>query len=189
MAVPTRTVCLLIPFAVVAWVQWTQSMQQERNYRLQVSAAPTLAQRDRLLSRHARARWLSNVEGSLNKDSVARSHAVDAPVQQDRAETSRQPAGQRAEMAAEHVYAAANSENKVKLAAKCPQNRRPYHVLLTATAQVALCVTFGSGEGMRDGQRPRLGIRTLSVHSRFERAREKSGIWTDARPSRRASRC
>jgi hydroxyproline O-arabinosyltransferase len=115
-----RTVGLLIPFAVITWMQWLGSVQRDHHEQRQRSATPSRAQRDRMLSERARQRWLQREP--LAKLAVA-DPVTEAPTT-DPPPTDPLPTDP---PSAEATAAAKPA---------CPENRRPYHVLLTSTVQV-----------------------------------------------------
>lgn len=114
MSTNARTALLLVPFGLLFWVQWLRSIPRQSGHRAhEVNDPATLA----LIS--ARRNALLSSQGSAGT-------AVGVGT------GSRQPAPR--EAAAPSVGAGAHPV--AAGSGGCPASRRPYHVVLTATAQV-----------------------------------------------------
>ena len=162
--VPYRSIGLILPFLVVAYIHWTHSIQRDHNSQLRSAVTPSRAQRDRLLSRKARARWLH--QDALHSTVLAKSHddprpaGIQANVEQPKAEgkpeakewvrPSRESVNSAEAVDTQEVVREEGQQVVVVAAAAggdmgvsdCPENRRPYHVLLTATSQVRLAPSW-----------------------------------------------
>ena len=125
-----RTLLLLLPFGLVTWVHWLQSVQQERKEQVLTSRAPTPKQRDLIMARRARLRWLRK------SSSAARAQAQTPPqVATGFAKASLSDFKASVDAVVSDA-ATGRTASAPEGASECPASRKPYHVLLTATAQV-----------------------------------------------------
>lgn len=114
-----RQLLLLLPFGFVTWVHWMVSVQHERKLQVMRSRAPTLKERELIITRRGRFRWARrNLHGLNNTPGAASLLEGAVPEVSD----IQAGWGERARRSSK--------------GAACPASRKPYHVLLTATAQV-----------------------------------------------------
>eukprot|EP00966_Prymnesium_polylepis_P028422 657962-Prymnesium_polylepis.1 len=138
----TKALLFLLPFGLVAWVHWLHSIQQERKVQVQTSHAPTLKQRDLIMSRRARLRWMRRTRSSATDDSSVSVSVAPLAVATPAATTAVDDLPVRVKAAgaaldASAAQAATSAEAAASAATPaCPASRKPFHVLLTATAQV-----------------------------------------------------
>ena len=113
---------LLVPFALITYFTWVKSIQQQRLVR----PVSTLAQRDAHRAVHA----LKNRKNAWAAASVEQQELVP---QQVHADTAQQ---QTHVDAPQQQQQEPQEQRRPTAVTSCPASRKPYHTLLTATAQV-----------------------------------------------------
>ena len=116
-----RNMLLIMPFLLVAWFEWVRSIQQQQRDKPRTS----LMQRDAERARAALGRRIARRQRQMQEVATAGADA------QGSAQSAATP-----QLAVHPVEATSAVQKPATTTTTCPASRKPYHTVLTATAQV-----------------------------------------------------